>query len=86
MGEGGIFTRPFHPPPSELKLAREEVAGYLLCALASALHPLQAHEAFEFCVLWFRLSATLPLLQAQLKATYGPRFFNATKRAPLLQT
>lgn len=84
MGEGGVFARPSHPPPSELKLTREAVAGCLRTGLSTS--PLQACEAFVFCVLWFRLLATRPPLQAQLKETYGPRFFNATKRAPLLQT
>lgn len=72
------------PPPSKLKPTGDEVAGSLPTALSTS--PLADCKAFEFGVLWFRLLATLPLLQAQLKETYGPRFFNATKRAPLLQT
>lgn len=34
----------------------------------------------ELCLLWFRLLAVPSLLQAQLKETYGPRFFNASEK------
>lgn len=69
------------PPPSKLKPTGDEVAGSLPTALSTS--PLADYKAFEFGVLWFRLLATLPLLQAQLKETYGPRFFQCHKEGSL---
>lgn len=83
MGEGGIFTQLFRPSTFQAEAKREKVAGYLPTGFSAPA--LQAHEALEFCHLWFRLLATPSLLQAQLKETYGPRFFNAAEKAPLLR-
>lgn len=80
----GEFSLSFSvPPPSELKPAREKVACHLSTGLRTPA--LQTHEAFEFCLLWSRLLAIPSPLQAQLKETYGSRFFNAIERASLLR-